>query len=148
MEIFAALAAIASIVVYLVISNREWRKRRNIALIEPNDFEIAQAKLQAQASLERFRRLMEQNPDFYASVKAALPTGAEDDFEHIWVETLTPGSPETPWQGKLANEPIDLPGLKLGSDVSFPESAIEDWIFETSEDSIEGGFSLAAMRKN
>lgn len=148
MEVFAVIVAFASVIVYLIISSRAWNQRKNVALIEPNDFEVAQAKLQAQASLDRFRRLMEQNPESYSSVKAALPTAAVDEFEHIWVESLVPGSPETPWQGKLANDPIDLPGLKLGSDVSFPESAIEDWIFETSEDSIEGGFSLAAMRKN
>lgn len=148
MEVFAVIAAVALVVVYLIINSRAWNQRKNIALIEPNDFEIAQAKLQAQASLDRFRRLMEQNRDCYASVKAALPTATVDEFEHIWVESLVPGSPDVPWQGKLANDPIDLPGLKLGSEVAFPEAAIEDWIFETSEDSIEGGFSLAVMKKN
>lgn len=147
MKTIAVLFAIASIIVYLMVCKREWKKHSNIALIEPNDFEVAQAKLQAQASLDKFRQLMEQNPDFYASVKAALPTGVEGEFEHIWIETLTPGSPDTPWHGILANEPIDLPGLTLGSEVSFPESAIEDWMVEMEDESIEGGFSFAAMKR-
>lgn len=145
--VITLIIAVLFIAGYLMYSSQAAKKDDNFTYQDPNNFEIAQAKLQAQATLDRFLQLSAENPECYASVKVALPTGHKDDYEHIWIENVVPGTAETPWQGRLANEPVELPGLKLGSEVSFPQAEIEDWIVSLGDDSMEGGYSVKILNR-
>ncbi len=127
-----------------------WRSRQkdtNYIRLEEGDLLIAQAKIEAQAKLDRFVRLMSENPDDNFSVKVAFPN-SEDSTEHIWVESLKPGSLEEEWSGVLCNKPVALKGKKIGSPVVFPQSDIEDWMVMKEDGSYEGGFSIPAVMRN
>lgn len=114
----------------------------NFRRIKVDDLLVAQAKIEAQASLDKFLVLHAQNPE-NCSVKVALPCAAES-FEHIWVDSLKPGNETEDWSGALANDPKDLKGLKFGSPVTFPQADIEDWMV-LKDDGFEGGYSLPAV---
>lgn len=139
---------IGFLLVLAVIGVLLWRSRRrdpNFRRIEADDFLVAQAKLEAQAKLDRFVRLMADNSGDQYSVKIALPT--PNGSEHIWVDHLTVGSADRDWSGLLANEPRDLKGMKLGSPVSFPQADIEDWMAMKEDGSYEGGFSVSFLMR-
>lgn len=133
-----AVIAVGGIILWLI---RRWDP--NFRRIEEDDFLVAQAKIEAQAKLDRFVRLMQESPEDSYSVKVALPT--PKGSEHIWVDSITVGSAEEEWSGLLANDPHDLKGMKLGSPVSFPQADIEDWMVIKEDGSYEGGFSVAAL---
>lgn len=139
--LFIGLVAALAVVGLLL-----WLMRRrdpNFRRIEDDDLLVAQAKIEAQARLDRFVRLMQENPEDSYSVKVALPTAK--GAEHIWVDSIKVGSSEEDWTGLLANDPHDLKGMKLGSPVSFPQADIEDWMVMKEDGSYEGGFSVAAL---
>lgn len=139
--LFIGLLAVIAVIGVLM-----WRARKrdpNFRRIEEDDLLVAQAKIEAQAKLDRFVRLMQESPEDSYSVKVSLPT--PKGSEHIWVDSIKVGSAEEDWSGLLANDPHDLKGMKLGSPVSFPQADIEDWMVMKEDGSYEGGFSVAAL---
>jgi uncharacterized protein YegJ (DUF2314 family) len=75
------------------------------------------------------------------SVKAAL--GAGERTEHIWV--VVDGIAGGVVFGTLGNEPVDLPGYRLGSPVEVPVDEVEDWCVAPKEGEPLGLFTLAAV---
>jgi uncharacterized protein YegJ (DUF2314 family) len=102
------------------------------------------AMARARSTLDRFiADLQSPKPgQEYFSVKAKLPTSA-GSFEHIWVEGLTYEGGI--FRGKLANDPVDLPGLKLGDSVSVKRADVSDWMIDGRE-GMEGGFTVEVLR--
>lgn len=133
-------------VIVLILWLRARLHDPNFRRIKGDDFMVAQAKIEAQASLFKLIKWMEENPGGYCSVKVALPT-EDDSLEHIWVESIKPGTETEDWSGVLANEPRDLKGMKLGSPVTFPQADIEDWMVMKEDGGYEGGYSLPAMMR-
>lgn len=79
-------------------------------------------------------------PEFVAAFKARQPGGhfavkapvsRNDNTEFIWIEVI--GLEPEYIHGKLANDPVDLGGLKLGDQVEVPLSDLNDWGFSVKE---------------
>lgn len=95
----------------------------------PDDPEMGEAIGEARATLDQFLangfdgagRGLES-----ASFKVAFPVdGGGVTREHIWVGDLALDGDG--FTGRLANEPNFMPGLSLGSPVSFDRTMISDW---------------------
>ncbi len=63
------------------------------------------------------------------AVKAAITRGENTEF--IWLEVI--GLEPEHIHGKLANDPVDLGGLKLGDQVEAPLSDLNDWVYSHKE---------------
>lgn len=109
---------------------------------DAEDAELAEAKRVAQRRWKEFCEAFASNSGNGFSVKA--PITRDDRTEHIWVdvEEITPMGV---W-GLLGNEPLDLPGLRLGSRVEVLLDDIEDWSYLRDGKTI-GGFSIAVLLK-
>ncbi len=79
-------------------------------------------------------------PEFVAAFKARQPGGnyavkaaitRGDNTEFIWLEVI--GLEPEYIHGKLANDPVDLGGLKLGDQVEAPLSDLNDWAYSHKE---------------
>ena len=117
----------------------------DVVMVEGNDPEMQAAQDEARKTLPDFIKKLHANkdPEIYFAVKAGLPTPSGDE-EHIWVEDLK--YEKGKFAGKLGNEPLNLPGKKTGSEVSFDESAVSDWMI-ASESGMEGGYTVAILQK-
>lgn len=73
-------------------------------------------------------------------VKAPITRG--DFTEHIWITVLDVDGEVI--SGRLANEPYDLAGLKLGSTIVVRIDAIDDWEY-TIDGKTRGYFTKAAV---
>jgi uncharacterized protein YegJ (DUF2314 family) len=109
---------------------------------DAEDAELAEAKRVAQRRWKEFCDAFASNSGNGFSVKA--PITRDDRTEHIWVdvEEITPVGV---W-GLLGNEPLDLPGLRLGSRVEVLLDDVEDWSYLRDGKTI-GGFSIAVLLK-
>lgn len=99
-----------------------------------------------QRAIEEARRRW---PEAAARHAKGLPLAAKFPFatrsgghEHIWV-TVTAIDGESV-RGKLDNEPIDVAGLELGSEVTCQLADLSDWLFE-QDGKLHGGFSLPVL---
>ena len=97
-------------------------------LIVPKDPQsVTAATQQARANLPIFWTAFDAAPskeDFV--VKVGMPTRG-GGVEHIWIDVA--GRDGDKISGTLANEPDDLPGLKLGSRVTVKTSQVSDWAY-------------------
>lgn len=91
-----------------------------------DDAEMNAAIAQARQTLPTFWKHLEANPDIDHSLKVGLPT-ASGSLEHIWVANIQPEGDKV--LGRLANAPVDLPGLEAGSPVTFTRDQISDWSY-------------------
>jgi uncharacterized protein YegJ (DUF2314 family) len=117
-------------------------KQSPVVSAEAEDVELAEAKRVAQRRWKEFCDAFASNSGNGFSVKA--PITRDDRTEHIWVdvEEITPVGV---W-GLLGNEPLNLPGLRLGSRVEVLLDDIEDWTYLRDGRTI-GGFSIAVLLK-
>jgi uncharacterized protein YegJ (DUF2314 family) len=75
------------------------------------------------------------------TIKVALPTSA-GTREHIWAGDLRFEGDQL--VGSLVNEPLDLPGLALGSRVEINDADISDWSISTP-DGTYGAYTSRVM---
>lgn len=137
--IFVSLAVLLLIGAWLLA--RRLLRDPNVVARSSNDLLLAQAAVEARSKLDRFKSKLEAKEGEYFSVK--IPILIKDDWhEHIWVEDLEFEGEN--WRGKLANKPVHLKGMKLGSPVEFPESDIEDWLM-LQDEQVEGLFSKSVF---
>ena len=90
-----------------------------------DDAEMNAAIAAARKTLPVFWKHLQAKPDEASSLKVGLATS--NGHEHIWVSDIEAKGDKI--TGRLANDPDNLPGLKLGSPVSFTESQISDWAY-------------------
>jgi len=83
---------------------------------------IEQARKSLPAFWARFDAPGSESSGFTLKVK--LPT-AHQSFEHIWVADLDRNGDTI--SGRIADEPQDIPGRKLGDTISFSSSQVSDW---------------------
>ena len=76
------------------------------------------------------------------SIKA--PVTVDERTEHIWITVV--GLEPNYVHGTLANEPVDLGELKLGSRVEVPVADVEDWAYKVGEE-FEGLFTPKVVFK-
>lgn len=113
-----------------------------IVEIAPDDPRMLQAVAQARQEWPRFVAAFEQRSGEHFSVKA--PVTRKDNTEFIWIEVTCLEGERI--YGTLNNDPANLPGLRLGSKVSVLIDDLNDWCFVDSNEQMQGGFTMAALR--
>ena len=97
-----------------------------------DDPRMLAAVKEATDNFNLFRENWEKRTDdSYFAVKAGITR--EGNTEFIWLE-VTGLEPEF-IHGTLGNEPVNLPGLKMGDQVEVPLSDLNDWSFIIDEES-------------
>jgi uncharacterized protein YegJ (DUF2314 family) len=101
---------------------------RSVMITSSGNAEMDAAILRARASLDEFwsRAAAPGAGESDFMVKVALRT-RKGGLEHIWV-----GSPikdASGCSGRLANDPDDIAGVKVGSRVEFKDNQISDWMY-------------------
>jgi len=82
----------------------------------------------AQQTLPEFILFLQRNPDQLTNASFKVAMQGTDYVEHIWVNNLR-GLGKDKIRGTLNNNPNNLRGKRLGSRVTFPQSAVSDWSF-------------------
>ena len=77
------------------------------------------------------------------SVKCPITAGGNTEF--IWIE-VTAIENDTIY-GTLANDPMDLGSLRLGSRVKASAGELNDWIYFDEADSMHGGFTIKVVEE-
>lgn len=107
---------------------------------DSDDPEVNAAVEKARATVDRFVRAF-NNPCALChafSVKKAYDTRS-GSREHIWIE-VTSIEGDT-YHGTIANDPVDIPDLALGDEVSGSLAEISDWLYQV-RDTMAGGFTV------
>lgn len=108
-----------------------------------DDPEMKAAIKKAQDTLDDFIEELGKPGDRYFSIKIAMPN-SEDSIEHIWAEDVVYKDGE--FKAKLANEPLQLPGMKLGDPVEATRDKISDWMIMDGDRMI-GGYTAKLLRE-
>lgn len=111
---------------------------------DSEDAEMNAAIDQARQSYARFLADFQAAPERlrqYYMVKVGLPADGGGQ-EHIWVDTLHMEGERL--MGRLANRPVYLPGMELGSPVEVRAEQISDWSI-TRADGMYGNFTTRVM---
>lgn len=90
-----------------------------------DDREMGTAIAAARQSLPRFIETFRTGGGERFSVKVAIPIPGGDDWEHIWISLDAIDGAR--FEGRLANEPNSLPGLRHGARYRADSAAISDW---------------------
>lgn len=113
-------------------------------------FEVSDDDPAMQKAVEEARRrwpefvtAFEADNSRQAAVKAPICRG--DNCEFIWIEVTAIENDVI--YGKLGNEPVNLPGLKLGSRVRTTVAELNDWGYVDEKGEFIGGFTVAVMMK-
>ncbi|MFM7110984.1 MAG: DUF2314 domain-containing protein [Planctomycetota bacterium] len=77
------------------------------------------------------------------SIKAPVTVGGKTEF--IWITVL--GTEGDLIFGKLANHPVDLGHLKMGSRISARLQDLNDWIYTSPDGRAVGGHTIDALNK-
>lgn len=105
----------------------------------------------AQQQLPEFRRALEE--DFRrmipvisrALVKARFRTRKAKATEHLWLEEIEFSGDNI--VGTVANEPDDVPDVKLGTSVTIAPADVSDWIYWIGEQTF-GGFTVDLVSRH
>lgn len=98
---------------------------------------VAEARRRWPEFVAAFER---RTPDQHFTVKAPMGDGARKEF--IWVEvTALEGDRII---GELANDPVNLPGLRCGDKVTARVEDLNDWIYMKNGDMV-GGFTVKVL---
>lgn len=98
----------------------------NVVTIATENELMQQAEVDAIATLPRFLEMAATAPDGWSPMMLKIGMQGTDMVENIWVENIqTAGA--TSYSATLANNPMQLEGLQLGSRVIFENQQITDW---------------------
>ncbi len=128
-------------------AHEEFASPTNVPVISISDDDPAMmaavetAKRRWPDFVEAFKQKRSKESEFAVKVKLTI----EDNTEFIWVDVI--GLEPNYIHGKLANDPVDLGDLKLGSRVEVPISDVCDWCYFENEIPI-GLFSLEAIKQS
>lgn len=109
--------------------------------VAPDSKAMEQAEAEARQRWPEFVEVFEQRAGENFAVKAPITRGGNTEF--IWL-TVTALENDVIY-GELANEPVDLPGLKLGSTVKAPVGDLNDWGYLDRAGEFVGGFTIKAV---
>ena len=119
----------------------------NVPVIEISDDDpdmiaaVTEAKETWPEFVAAFNEKAEECSNFGAKVKMTV----DGETEFIWLEVI--GLEPRYVHGKLANDPVALGDLKLGSQVEVPLEDVQDWCYLKNDEPV-GLFSLAAIQKS
>ena len=100
----------------------------NVVQTSANGNAMVAARKAALQSLDTFLFAARKKSDNWQSATLQVALQREGAVERIWVSGFRRVALAR-FQGRLANEPHALPGLKHGDEVLFDRSQIEDWAF-------------------
>ena len=110
--------------------------------VEDDDPLMTAAVEEARSRWPEFAEKFEsRGKDDSFSVKAAVTAGGNTEF--IWMNVI--GLEPEYIHGELANEPIDLGDLKLGSRVEVSLADLNDWAYQVGEEEPQGLFTVKAI---
>jgi uncharacterized protein YegJ (DUF2314 family) len=111
--------------------------------IYASDPEFRQTVADAQRSLHTFRQLLrsKDSAKWYPSVKTRLTVGKETAF--IWL--LVVDDTSAGFVATVFEIPPEFKGIRVGDQVSVPDTEIMDWMANQSG-VLRGGFSLRYQR--
>ncbi len=104
---------------------------------------MERAEAEARQRWPQFVEVFEQQAGSNFAVKAPITRGGNTEF--IWL-TVTALENDVIY-GELANEPVNLPGLKLGSTVKAPVGDLNDWGYLGRAGEFVGGFTIKAVEQ-
>ncbi len=111
--------------------------------VSDDDPRMAAAVAEARGRFSDFVAAFEnRGEDQNFSVKGPITRGERTEFIWINVDAIEGDV----IYGKLGNDPIDLPGLKLGDRVRLRADELNDWIY-FENDEMHGGFSLKVIQQ-
>lgn len=91
-----------------------------------DDPRLKAAEAEARRRFPEFATALETDTGKRFSVKARI--SRQGKAEHIWIEVGRMADGKI--TGRLGNEPVELTGLRLGSEVEIETGEVEDWVFE------------------
>lgn len=144
------LILLALCILGVVYFARNQNKETSVNIVQKpaGDAGLAAAKIQAQEEMDYFINFLAENSkdDKYKfSVKTALSDN-QGTVEHMWV-AITEYKDGT-FFGTLANDPVEVKGMKFGGTVSVKKEDVEDWTLHDGYlNAIVGGFSLKEFKK-
>lgn len=116
-----------------------------VVYVPTDDPEMARAIAEAQRTVNDFIGHL-KDPQagmgmFAVKKKYPTPSGSA---EHIWIEVTE--FREGRFYGTIADHPVHIEGISLGSPASVGKSEITDWMIAT-ESGFLGGFTIAVLDK-
>jgi uncharacterized protein YegJ (DUF2314 family) len=112
-----------------------------IVQVSGDDSLLQEAVAKAKSEWPRFIDAFETKAGKDFACKAPISHSGNTEF--IWIEvSALEGSHVF---GTLANNPANLGPMKLGSNVRFPVSDLNDWCYFDPEGNLQGGFTMAAI---
>lgn len=117
----------------------------NVVYVEGDDPEMQAAMAEAKRTVDEFiGHWNKRSPDKEMfAVKKPYPTRG-GSLEHIWIDVTD--YRDGVFFGTIANEPMDIEGISLGSQASVPKTEISDWMVMT-ETGMLGGYTYAVQSK-
>ncbi len=111
-----------------------------------DDPELEAVARKARARLVELRPRAEKGLQFPEQLllKAGFRTD-DDNTEFMWLEVISWEKGQ--WRGKLANEPVSVSALRLGSPVQVPEAEVVDYLYISPEGRREGGESSRILMR-
>ena len=104
------------------------------------DPRLKAAEAEARRRFSEFEQMFRQGEGSDFAVKVSISGGG--NTEHVWVDVQS--MTEHLIDGVLANDPVDLGELRLGSKVRVRTDEVEDWTFLLDEE-VVGGFTAPAI---
>ena len=109
--------------------------------VEEDDAEMNAAIAAAKKTLPFFEKNWQTMESDGFSVKFALPT-SDGELEHIWFSpTSFNGNDVT---GECANDPVKVPGLKLGDVRTVSRDSVSDWMIVVGNRCF-GGYTIRVL---
>ncbi|MEO1638228.1 MAG: DUF2314 domain-containing protein [Pseudomonadota bacterium] len=99
---------------------------KNVITVNTENELLQQAEEDALATLPRFLELAETDPSDWGPISLKIGMRGAEMLEFIWVENIERAGPGS-FRGTLANDPVELTGLDLGSRVVFDQEQVSDW---------------------
>jgi uncharacterized protein YegJ (DUF2314 family) len=122
------------------------RESLDVAVVgtSDDDPEMKQAVDDARKSWPAFVKAFEAKAEGTENFGVKFPFDAPDNKEFMWIEVTSVD--DTFVHGKLANDPVWVKDLKLGSKVRKKVSEVADWMY-IRDGEIVGGYSVKVLMK-
>lgn len=112
--------------------------------ISDDDPELLASVEKAKETWPQFVAAFQEQPDDCSDFGVKVKLTEQGETEFIWLEVI--GLEPRYVHGTLANDPVALGDLKLGSQVEVPLEDVQDWCYMKDGEPI-GLYSLAAIEK-